>query len=177
MAYGQIPRGLDDLKVYVLGAMDVPGSAVDIPGAQSLEWSVESDSDELRGDNTAIALVRNPKTVSGTIRVARIDLTAIAAMVGGTVTTASATPTETKSLEESSASPARYFQIIGQAASQDTNGSAYRVTIYKALVTGGPNESLTIDEWSTPEFEFESIANGSGNLLQRKNYETQVAIT
>lgn len=176
MAYGQIPRGLDDLKVYVLTG-DTPGSAVDVPGAQSLEWSVESDSDELRGDNQAIALVRNPKTVSGTIRVARIDLVAIAAMVGGTITTGSMTPNETKSLEESSAAPARYFQIIGQAGSQDVNGSAYRITIYKALVTGGPNESLTIDEWSTPEFEFESIANASGNLLQRKSYETAVAVS
>jgi hypothetical protein len=177
MAYGEIPRGLDDLKVYVLGAMDVPGTAVDVPGAQSLDWSVNSDSDELRGDNIAIALVRNPKTVSGTIRVAKINLAAIAAMVGGTITIGSMSPTETKSLEESSAAPARYFQIIGQAASQDTNGSAYRVTIYKVLVTGGPNESLTIDEWSTPEFDFEAISNASGNLLQRKNYELAVAIT
>lgn len=176
MAYGEIPRGLDDLGVYVLGAADAPGSKVDVPGAQSLEWSVESDSDELRGDNAAIALVRNPKTVSGTIRVARINLTAIAAMVGGTVVTSGVAPNEIQALEETSAAPARYFQIIGQATSADTNGSAYRVTIYKALVTGGPNETLTIDEWSTPEFEFEAIALTNGNLLKRQNYQTAVAI-
>lgn len=175
MAFGEIPRGLDDLKVYVLTA-DIPGSAIDVPGSQSLEWSVESDSDELRGDNQAIALVRNPKTVTGTIRVARINLAAFAAMTGSTVVTSGTTPNSIIALEESSAAPARYFQIIGQAGSQDTNGSAYRVTIYKALVTGGPNESLTIDEWSTPEFEFEAIANASGNLLKRQNYETSVAI-
>lgn len=176
MAGGEIPRGLDDLKVYVLTA-DVPGTAVDVPGAQSLEWSVESDSDELRGDNQAIALVRNPKTVSGTVRVARINLAAFAAMTGGTVATAGSGSTLVLSLEESSAAPARYFQIVGQASSQDVNASAYRVTIYKALVTGGPNETLTIDEWSTPEFEFEAIANGSGMLLKRENYTTGVAIT
>jgi hypothetical protein len=175
MSWGEIPRGLDDLKVYVLTG-DTPGTAVDIPGAQSLEWSVESDSDELRGDNSAIALVRNPKTVSGTIRVARINLAAIAAMVGGTVVTSGTGTDEIMTLEETSAAPARYFQIVGQASSADTNGSAYRVTIYKALVTGGPNETLTIDEWSTPEFEFEAIANGSGNLLKRQNYETATAI-
>jgi hypothetical protein len=176
MGFGEIPRGLDDLKVYILTA-DVPGSSVDVPGAQSLEWSVESDSDELRGDNTAIALVRNPKTVSGTIRVARINLAAFAAMVGGTATTSGTSPNQIISLDESSAAPARYFQIVGQASSADTNGSAYRTTIYKALVTGGPNETLTIDEWSTPEFEFEAIANPTGNLLKRQNYETAVAVT
>lgn len=177
MGYGEIPRGLDDLKVYVLTG-DTPGSAVDVPGAQSLEWSVESDSDELRGDNQAIALVRNPKTVSGTIRVARINLAAIVAMVGGTVvTTGGGTGSEVLSVEESSSAPARYFQIVGQAASADANGSAYRATIYKALVTGGPNETMTIDEWSTPEFEFEAIANGSGNLLKRENFKTAVPIT
>jgi hypothetical protein len=174
--YGEIPRGLDDLGVYVLDAVGAPGTKVDVPGAQSLEWSVESDSDELRGDNQAIALVRNPKTVSGTIRVARINLTAIAAMVGGTVATSGTAPNEIQALEETSAAPARYFQIIGQASSADTNGSAYRVTIYKALVTGGPNETLTIDEWSTPEFEFEAISNAGGNLLKRQNYQTAIAI-
>lgn len=176
MAYGEIPRGLDDLAVYVLGALDAPGTKVDVPGAQSLEWSVESDSDELRGDNQAIALVRNPKTVSGTIRVARINLVAIAAMIGGTVVTTGSGGTEVFSLEESSAAPARYFQIMGQAASADTNGSAYRITIYKALVTGGPNETLTIDEWSTPEFEFDAVALASGNLLKRENYATLTAL-
>lgn len=176
MPFGEIPRGLDDLKVYVLTG-DTPGSAIDVPGAQSMEWSVESDSDELRGDNQAIALVRNPKTVSGTIRVARINLAAIAAMVGGTVSSVGMTPNIILSLEESSAAPARYFQIVGQASSADTNNSAYRATVYKALVTGGPNETLTIDEWSTPEFEFEAIANSGGNLLKRQNYETSVAIS
>lgn len=173
---GEIPRGLDDLKVYPLVA-DVPGTAVDVPAAQALEWSVESDSDELRGDNQAIALVRNPKTVSGTIRVARINLTAFAAMVGGTVAVTGTGTAEISTLEETSAAPALYFQIVGQASSADINGSAYRVTIYKALVTGGPNESLTIDEWSTPEFEFEAIANASGNLLKRQNYETAIAVS
>lgn len=175
MGFGEIPRGLDDLKVYVLTG-ETPGSAVDVPGSQALEWSVESDSDELRGDNQAIALVRNPKTVSGTVRVARINMAAIAAMVGGTVVTTGTTPNQIISLEESSAAPARYFQVVGQAASADANGSAYRITIYKALVTGGPNETMTIDEWSTPEFEFEAIANASGNLLKRANYETGVPI-
>jgi hypothetical protein len=175
-AYGQIPRGLGDLKVYVLDAAGAPGSAVDVTGAQSLEWSVESDSDELRGDNQAIALVRNPKTVAGTIRIAKINLTAMAAMIGGTVATSGTAPNEIQSLEEASAAPARYFQIVGQTGSQDTNGSAYRITIYKALVVGGPNESLTIDEWSTPELEFEAIANASGNLLKRQSYQTEVAI-
>jgi hypothetical protein len=138
---------------------------------------VESDSDELRGDNQAIALVRNPKTVSGTIRVARINLAAIVAMVGGTVvTTGGGTADEVLAVEESSSAPARYFQIVGQAASADENGSAYRATIYKALVTGGPNETMTIDEWSTPEFEFEAIANGSGNLLKRENWKTLTAL-
>jgi hypothetical protein len=92
------------------------------------------------------------------------------------VATSGTAPNEIQSLEEASAAPARYFQIVGQTGSQDTNGSAYRITIYKALVVGGPNESLTIDEWSTPELEFEAIANASGNLLKRQSYQTEVAI-
>ena len=173
--FGEIPRGLDDLKCNVLTG-ETPGASVDIPGAQALEWNVESDSDELRGDNQAIAVVRNPKTVTGSIRIAKINLTALAALVGGTVATSGSTPNQITSLEESSAAPTRYIQLVGQANSADSNNSAYRITIYKALITGGPNESMSEGEWSTPTMDFQAVAIASGNLLKRQNYETAVAI-
>ena len=170
----EIARGIQDVKVYVLTG-ETPGSAVDFPGVQALEWSVESDSEELRGDNEVIAVVRSAKTVTGTLRGARMNLAATAALVGGTVATSGVTPDEITSLEESSAAANRYVQIVGQTPGVD--GGAYRVTIYKALVTGGPNESLSEGEWNTPEFEFSAVAlDSSGMVLKREQFETEELI-
>ena len=175
MAYGEIPRGIEDLKVAALSG-DTPGSSVDVPGVRSLTWNVESDSDDLEGDNAIIATVRNPKSLTGSIEIGRINLAALAAMVGGTVGTSGTTPSEIKTLSESSASSTNYFQATGQAPSQDSSGSAYRALIKKALVTSGPNESMTVNEWSTPTLDFTGVAI-SGVLMVRSNYETSVALT
>lgn len=174
MAFGEIPRGLDDLGVYVLTA-DTPGAKIDVPGIRSLTFNVESDSDQLEGDNSVIAVVRNPKSLSGSVELGRINLAAMAAFVGGTAGTAGTTPNQIISLDEASAAPARYVQIIGQAYSQDSNGSAYRVVIKKGLIVGGPNETLSVNDWNTPTLDFEGVAI-SGVLLTRSNYETWVNI-
>lgn len=170
MGWGEIGRGLDDLGVYVL-TNDVAGSKIDIPGVRSLSFNVDSDSDQLEGDNQIIAVVRNPKSLSGSVELGKINLAGMAAFVGGTAGTAGSTPNQITSLDESSAAPARYVQIIGQAYSQDSNNSAYRVLIKKALVTGGPNETMSVNDWNTPTLDFEGVAI-SGILLTRYNYET-----
>lgn len=175
MAFGEIPRGLEDLKVAVLTA-DTPGSSVDVPGARSLTWNVESDSDDLEGDNAVIATVRNPKSLTGSVEIGRINLAALAAMAGGTVGTSGTTPNVIQTLNESSASATVYFQATGQAPSQDSSGSAYRALLKKLLVTSGPNESMTVNEWSTPTLDFTGVAI-SGVLLTRSNYETSAALT
>lgn len=170
MAYGQIPRGLDDLGVYVLTA-DTPGAKVDVPGVRSLSVSVESDSDQLEGDNSVIAIARNPKSLSGSIEIGMINLAALAALNGGTVVTTGTSGEHIMSLDESSAAPARYVQIVGQAGSLDENGSAYRITLLKCQVVSGPNETLTVNDWNTPTIDFEGVAIG-GVLLTRENFET-----
>ena len=82
MGVAEIARGLGDLQVApVLG--DVPGVWVDVPGARSLSFNTESDSDELEGDNQVIAKVRNAPSLSGSIELGRINLAALAVLLGG----------------------------------------------------------------------------------------------
>jgi hypothetical protein len=174
MSFGEIPRGIEDLGVYPLTA-DVAGSKVDVPGARSLAFNVESDSDELHGDNAVIAIVRNAAKLTGTIEVGRTNLAALAVMLGGTAATSGSTPNSITALDQSATAGSIYFQAQGQTYSQDATGSGYRVTLNKLLVTGGPNETLAVDEWSTPSLDFEGIAI-SGALLKRQNYETYTAL-
>lgn len=171
MAYGEIPRGLEDMAGYVLSTSDVPGTKVDGPGARGLNWTIESSSDQLEGDNSVIAVVRNPKRLTGSVEVGRTNLAFFACCVGGTVATSGTTPNGVVTLDESASAGSRYFQLKGNTFSQDASGSGYEGTLKKLLVVAGPTESLTVGEWSTPGFDFEGTA-VSGILLTRKNYET-----
>lgn len=170
-AGGTIPRGLNDLSAYAY-----PGLLkVDIPGARSLAFTVESDSDQLEGDNEVIAVVRNPKSLTGSIELGMINLAALAAMAGGTVVNGGTGTTETLTLDESSAAGSLYFRILGQAYSMDVTNTGYRADLKKVLVTGGPNETMTVNDWNTPTLDFEGVAVG-GILLSRIQYETYEAL-
>lgn len=173
--YGEIPRGLQQLYVNVLTG-DTPGSNIAVPGARGLSFTVESDSDTLEGDNAVIATVRNPKALTGSIELGRINLAAMAAMVGGTVGSSGSTPNVILTLGESGSSATQYFQAQGNTFSQDSSGSGYRVTLKKLLVTSGPDESMTVNEWNTPTLDFTGVAI-SDVLLTRAGYETYVALS
>lgn len=176
MGFGEIPRGLDDEKVYVLTG-DTPGTAIDVPGVRALAFNVESDSDELEGDNAVIAVARNPKKVTGSTELGKMNLAALGAFTGNSTTTSGTDPNQIIKLEESSQQATQYIQIVGQAASQDATGSAYRVTLYKCLVTSGPDEKMSVNDWSTPTLNFEGVENSSKKLLKRESYQTAVAIS
>lgn len=170
-AGGNIPRGLEDLAVY-----PYPGLAqVDVPGIRSLTFTVESDSDTLEGDNAVLAVVRNPKSLTGSLELGMINLAALAAIVGGSVATGGTGTAETLALDESSAAGSLYFRCMGQTYSQDVSGTGYRVDLKKLLVTSGPNETLGVNDWNTPTLDFEGVAS-SGVLLTRTQYETYAAL-
>jgi hypothetical protein len=168
-----IVRGLEDLKVYLLTA-DTPGSAVDVFGSRSLSWDISSDSDELEGDNTIIAVVRNPKKMTGSIEMGATSLAAFAVMLGGTVSTAGTTPNQIKTLNESASAGSTYFQAIGSTFSQDASGRGYQAILKKLLVTSGPSETMATGAWSTPSLDFEGVAI-SGVLMSRNFQETYAA--
>jgi hypothetical protein len=173
--FGEIPRGLQQFYVKVLTG-DTPGSNIAVPGIRGFNFTVESDSDTLEGDNAVIATVRNPKSLTGSIELGRLNLAGMAAMVGGTVGSAGSTPNVILTLDESSAAGTQYFQAQANTFSQDSSGSGYRVIAKKLLITSGPDESMTVNEWNTPTLDFNGVAI-SDVLLSRKGYETYVALS
>jgi len=176
MPFGEVPKGLNDVKVNVLNTSDVAGTSVDVGGAQSLNFNIESDEQEVRGDDTVIAKVRGAKTVTGSLGIARIGLAALAAMVGGAVVPVGTTPNQTISLDEADAAISRYFQLQAQSNSYDASGSAYRVVLKKLNITSGPSETLDQDAFDSPTLDFSGVGI-AGVLLTRTSYETKVALT
>lgn len=183
MAYsdGAIPRGLDYLGIVVLDSDDEPPivdtNLIEVPGPRALNFTIESNSDELEGGNATIAVARDAKKVTGSVELGIMNLQALAAFTGGTAVVSGSGSNHVTTLEESSASPTQYIQIAGQAPDRRTTSAAYRVVIYKALVTSGPDESLTTGAWDTPTLDFEATENPDGNLLKRQHFETAANFT
>lgn len=174
MSYGEIPRGLADLQVAPLTG-NTPGTWVDIPGARTLSFNADADSDELEGDNAIIAKVMNPPSLSGSIEIGRLNPAAMAVLIGSTASTTGTTPNAVTTLDQKSDINVSYYQIAGQAPGVDAEDSAYRVIIMKALSTSGPDESLEVNSWNTPTIDFEGL-DISGVLVRREFYEKSVAL-
>jgi hypothetical protein len=176
MTFGQLVRGIDDLAVYPLDpADDSEGSAVDVFGARSLEWSTTSDSDEIEGDDLILATAYSPKSGSGSLTHAGASLTGMAAMLGVTAVAAGTTPNATVTVAEDSAANQTYVAIKGQALGADTAGSAFQVTLHKAKV-GGISESLENGSWLIPSLDFTFVQNQDGDFITRVLQETRVAL-
>lgn len=174
MAFAEIPRGLADLQVSpIIG--DTPGTWADVPGARSLTWSIDADSDELEGDNDIIAKVQNPRSLTGSIEVGRINLASQVTMLGGEVETEGETPNAISRQKIAGGVNVSYFRIAGQAPGVDAEGSAYRVTVLRALATSGPSETMEVNSWNTPTIDFEGLSE-DGILVVREQYETEVAL-
>ncbi len=177
MAFGEAPRGIDDMRVYpVTGATNTVGTGVDVPGIRTVSFNTESDSDELEGDNKIIATARGIKRFTGSIELGLINLASLAVMQGGTVTTSGTTPSQTASLDELDDLVSRYFQAIISCPSMDTSGAGYQVTLKKLMITSGMDESHTVNDWTTPGLDFTGVSI-SGIFATRKLFETNVAIT
>jgi hypothetical protein len=54
-------------------------------------------------------------------------------------------------------------------------GTGYRADLKKCLITSGPNETMSVNDWNTPTLDFEGVAVG-GILLTRTQYETYEAL-
>ena len=171
--YAEIAYSIQDLKVapFVSG---VAGTKVDVPGVRSMNVSPQSSDDELGGDGAIMAIARGAKSLQVDIEVGRSNPTAMAAFLGGTVTTTGSSPNQIDELSEGQA-VVRYVELTGQTNGYDANGSAYRLTVLKALQVGGWDESMAYEEWSIPSASFKGVDLG-GNLLKRQWYQTGIAI-
>lgn len=175
MPYGEIARGLSDVKVYPLTGADVAGAAVDVPGARTLSFQPEQDSEDWEGDDTVIATAQDNKTGSGSLAVGRQNPTALAAMLGGTAVVSGTTPAQITTYDESAAANEKYVMIKGQSKSLDQGGSAYRVTLHKAKLSS-PSESLALKSFNEPSMDLTFLPNATGLFIRREWYETAVAL-
>jgi hypothetical protein len=175
-SYGEIVKGVNDLKVAVLDASDAPGSNIDMLGVKSFSVSTESSSDTQTGDDSVLATTQEAKSLAVSVSVAAANAAALAAVTGGTVATSGTTPNRIITYKETSQPVSRYVQLTGQGTGRDTGGSAFRMLVYKAGLESGPNFELSDGNWLEPKLDLRGV-DKAGFLFIASNYETSVAIT
>ena len=175
MPFGELSRGISDLAVYVLGANDVLGTKVDVPGARAFEWSAESTADTIEGDDEILGTAYSAKEGSGSLSTAKANLTALAAMLGTTAVASGTTPNQLVTMEESSAANQVNLAFKAQAKSVDQAGSAFQVQIWKAKV-GSVSESLENGAWHIPSIDFTFVNNVNSKFITRVLQETLVPL-
>lgn len=158
-----LPYGLRDLKVATVANDGTVGTKVDLPNAQTLEFSESTSTQELRGDDTVVANRTTIDSVEWTLASGGLKYEAAAIMFGGTVTTSGTTPNISKRWRRLSTDAYPNFYIEGQAMSE--SGGDHHTVIHKA-------KASTFSGSHTDQEFWVSNAEGTGigtNLTANEN--------
>lgn len=128
-----LPFGLRDVKVTPLTG-GAAGTSVDLPNAQTMQFSEAEDTEQLRGDDGLVAIHGKGPTVDWQLGAGGISLEALAVMNGGTVTTTGVTPNQIKTYSKKGTDSRPYFRAEGQSISD--SGGDFHVVLYKCKSTG-----------------------------------------
>lgn len=172
MSYGEIARGLADLKIYPLDEDDLPGDGVDAPGPRALETSTEQDEEVWEGGDGTLATAQDNKRGTGTIRLGRNNPTALAVMKGGEAVTSGVDPDLIITHEESADPTENYFMVKGQSRSLDTAGSGYRKTLHK-VKAGNLSERQELKQFNEPTIDITYQETKDKKFVTREWFKTR----
>ena len=121
--------GLRDLKITTLDGL----TQVDLPAAQTLTFSENITSDDLRGDDVIKATVAFVEAIEFSLEAGGISLEAWALMTGETVVTAGTQPNRTETLSRTGGKNFPWIKIYGRALGDGIDGT--HLLILKAKLT------------------------------------------
>jgi hypothetical protein len=129
----RLPYGLRDVKVATLDSAGVKGTLVDLPAAQTLEFTEETTSQTLRGDDSVVAQRTTIDNVSWTMESGGISLEAYTVIAGGTVTTTGVTPSVIKKWRRMNTDAYPDFFAEGQSMSE--SGGDHHLVLHRCKAT------------------------------------------
>lgn len=124
-----LPFGLRDIKItpYTDATATVlAGASIDLPYARTLSFTEAEDFEELRGDDSLVAVHGAGPQLQWELEGGGISLEAVRAMYGGTITTSGTTPNQIKKLRKLRTDLRPYFKLEGQIIS-DSGGDVHAV--------------------------------------------------
>jgi hypothetical protein len=133
LAITRLPYGLRDIKVATLDNAGVKGTLVDLPNAQTLEFTEETASQVLRGDDQVAAQRVTIDSVSWTMESGGISFEAYTVIAGGTVSSTGTTPSVVKKWRRMGTDAYPDFFLEGQALSESAGDN--HIVFHRAKAT------------------------------------------
>jgi hypothetical protein len=133
LAGHRLPYGLRDIKVATLDNAGVKGSLVDLPAAQTLEFTEETASQVLRGDDAVVAQRVTIDAVSWTLDSGGISFEAYVVIAGGAISTTGSTPNVVKKWTRLGTDSYPDFFMEGQSMSESAGD--HHLVFYRAKAT------------------------------------------
>lgn len=133
ISFQPLPFGLRDVRLYPLTG-ETPGAGVDLPNARTFSFAEAETFQELRGDDSLIAVHGVGPTVNWELEGGGVSFEAVKTMFGGTIVETGSSPNGIKSYTKSGNDVRPYFQVEGQALSD--SGGDFHVLLYRARATG-----------------------------------------
>ncbi len=131
---------LTDVKISPLTTDANPpvyGTAVDVPGIQTLEVTPKLVSKELRGDDRLLDVYARVESIDWKWACAKLPLEVLDILLGGAVTASGTTPNQKQTYSLIGADRPGWFRIEGQLAYVDEGLGDAHVVLYKCKCTGG----------------------------------------
>lgn len=132
-----LPYGVRDIKLtqYTDAVGTVLGStSVDLPYAQTLNFTEAEEFQELRGDDKVITTRGKGSQVNWSLEAGGISTAAWAVITGGSVTETGTTPNRTVELRKNATTARPFFRIDGRVVSD--SGGDVLVRIYRCRANG-----------------------------------------
>jgi len=129
----RLPYGLRDIKVATLDNAGVKGTLVDLPNAQTLEFTEETASQVLRGDDAVAAQRVTIDSVNWTLDSGGISFEAYTVIAGGAITSTGTTPSVVKKWTRMGTDSYPDFFLEGQALSESAGD--HHLVFYRAKAT------------------------------------------
>lgn len=129
----RLPYGLRDIKVATLDSAGVKGTLVDLPNAQTLEFTESTSTQTLRGDDTTVASRTTVDNVEWSLDAGGITFAAMVVIAGGTLTVSGVTPNVVQKWRRMGTDAYPDFFMEGQAMSE--SGGDHHTVIHRAKAT------------------------------------------
>ena len=131
------------------GGTPTYGTAIDVPGIKSVAITGSVETKRLRGDNTLLDSDTVLTEVNVAIEYAKMDLSLLAAWLGGSVVQAGTTPNQTATWDLTNASKPRPFLLEAVSASADTIGGNVGFCLWKVVLSSFPELGLAEEDYKT----------------------------
>lgn len=140
-------------------------AAQDIPGIKSVSIDGDINSVELRGDNTLLDTNALLSSLTLTFNFAKLNLDALIAMLGGTVTDAGTTPNQIATMRLANTDSFSYFQFEAKTptAGADTVTGDAHIVVYKCMLSGFPQLGMAEEDYQTFSVQAKAVARLSDN--------------